>query len=209
MGRKYRTENNIRSNLYVVGIAESGAGKNHSRVVINELLRRANLQQYLGGNKIASGAGLLTAILRQPAILFQLDEFGMFLSAAADRKRSPRYICEILDLMTELYTTAGTSYYGVEYATNQNNNAHRAIHQPCACIYGTTTPVHFWQALQAANVADGSLARFLILESEDDFPGSNDQFGNIDPPPALDRPSAAHSPGRWQAHRQSRRYWRR
>jgi len=185
MGRKYRTESNTRSNLYVVGIAESGAGKNHSRVVINELFRKANLLQYLGGNKIASGSGLLTAIQRQPAILFQLDEFGMFLSAAADRKRSPRYVCEILDLMTELYTTAGTTYFGIEYASTQNNNAHRAIHQPCACIYGTTTPLHFWQALQASNVADGSLARFLIMESEDDFPDSNEAFGVIDPPPDL------------------------
>jgi Primase C terminal 2 (PriCT-2)/Bifunctional DNA primase/polymerase, N-terminal/Protein of unknown function (DUF3987) len=185
MGRKYRTESNTRSNLYVVGIAESGAGKNHSRVVINELFRKANLLQYLGGNKIASGTGLLTAIQRQPAILFQLDEFGMFLSAAADRKRSPRYVCEILDLMTELYTTSGTTYFGVEYANTQNNNAHRAIHQPCACVYGTTTPLHFWQALQAANVADGSLARFLIMESEDDFPDSNEAFGVIDPPQDL------------------------
>ncbi|MCW2311464.1 PriCT-2 domain-containing protein [Rhodoferax antarcticus] len=182
MGRKYRTESNTRSNLYVVGIAESGAGKNHSRVVINELFRKSGLLQYLGGNKIASGSGLLTAIQRQPAILFQLDEFGMFLSAAADRKRSPRYVCEILDLMTELYTTSGTTYFGIEYASNQNENAHRAIHQPCACIYGTTTPLHFWQALQSSNVADGSLARFLIMESEDDFPDSNELFGNIDPP---------------------------
>lgn len=196
MGRKYRTESNIRSNLYVVGIAESGAGKNHSRVVINELFRKANLLQYLGGNKIASGAGLLTAIQRQPAILFQLDEFGMFLSAAADRKRSPRYVCEILDLMTELYTTSGTTYFGVEYASTQNNNAHRAIHQPCACIYGTTTPLHFWQALQASNVADGSLARFLIMESEDDFPDSNEAFGIIDPPQDLiDRLILIHQGG--------------
>lgn len=185
MGRKYRTESNIRSNLYVVGIAESGAGKNHSRVVVNELFRCAGLLPYLGGNKIASGAGLLAAIQRQPAILFQLDEFGMFLSAAADRKRSPRYICEILDLMTELYTTSGTTYFGAEYATNLNNNAHRAIHQPCACVFGTTTPLHFWQALQAANVADGSLARFLIMESEEDFPDSNEVFGLIEPAPDL------------------------
>lgn len=185
MGRKYRTESNTRSNLYVVGIAESGAGKNHSRMVINELFCRAGLLQYLGGNKIASGAGLIAAIQRQPASLFQLDEFGMFLSAAADRKRSPRYICEILDLMTELYTTSGTTYFGVEYASTQNNNAHRAIHQPCACIYGTTTPVHFWQALQASNVADGSLARFLILQSERDFPDSNEVYGVIDPPQDL------------------------
>ena len=196
MGRKYRTESNTRSNLYVVGIAESGAGKNHSRVVINELFRKAGLLQYLGGNKIASGSGLLTAIQRQPAILFQLDEFGMFLSAAADRKRSPRYVCEILDLLTELYTTAGTTYFGIEYASNQNNNAHRAIHQPCACIYGTTTPLHFWQALQASNVADGSLARFLIMESEDDFPDSNETFGTIDPPQDLiDRLLLIHQGG--------------
>ena len=202
MGRKYRTENNTRSNLYVVGIAESGAGKNHSRVVINELFRHANLIPYLGGNKIASGAGLLAAIQRQPAVLFQLDEFGMFLSAAADRKRSPRYVCEILDLLTELYTTAGTTYFGTEYASNQANNAHRAIHQPCACVYGTTTPVHFWQALQAANVADGSLARFLILATEEDFPDSNAVFGTIDPPQALHRPAGADPPGRRQARRQ-------
>lgn len=185
MGRKYRTPSNIRSNLYVVGIAESGAGKNNSRVVINELFRAAGLLAYLGGNKIASGSGLLAALHRQPAILFQLDEFGMFLSAAVDRKRSPRYICEALDLMTELFTTSGTTYFGIEYAHSQADVAHRAIHQPCLCIYGTTTPLHFWQALQAANVADGSLARFIILQSEDDFPDSNEDYGVIDPPQDL------------------------
>ena len=98
MGRKYRTESNLRSNLYVVGIADSGSGKNHSREVITELFVEAGLGHTLGGNKIASGAGLLTAVHRQPAILFQIDEFGMFLSAAADRKRSPRHITEILDI---------------------------------------------------------------------------------------------------------------
>ena len=185
MGRKYRTASNLRSNVYVVGIAESGAGKNNSRVVINELFRIAGLLQYLGGNKIASGSGLLAGLRRQPSILFQLDEFGMFLSAAADRKRSPRYLCEVLDLLTELYTTSGTTYFGIEYAHSQAEAAHRAIHQPCVCLYGTTTPLHFWQALQAANVADGSLARFLILQTEEDFPDSNENFGLIDPPPDL------------------------
>ena len=30
----------------------------------------------LGGNRLASGSGLLTALHRHPASLFQLDEFG-------------------------------------------------------------------------------------------------------------------------------------
>jgi hypothetical protein len=38
MGRKYPTESNLRSNLYVVGIADAGSGKSHSREVITELL---------------------------------------------------------------------------------------------------------------------------------------------------------------------------
>lgn len=99
MGRRYRTVTDLRTNLYIVGIADSGSGKNHAREVVNELFFAAGLAHHLGGNKIASGAGLLTALHRQPAILFQIDEFGMFLAAAADRKRSPRHVTEILDNM--------------------------------------------------------------------------------------------------------------
>ena len=185
MGRKYRTESNLRSNLYVVGIADSGSGKNHSREVITELFVEAGLGHTLGGNKIASGAGLLTAVHRQPAILFQIDEFGMFLSAAADRKRSPRHITDILDTMTELYTMAGTIFLGAEYANRDGKNERRDINQPCLCVYGTTTPIHFWSALQSANVVDGSLARFIVFQSEDDYPEENEAAGIRTSPPEL------------------------
>lgn len=185
MGRQYRTESNLRSNLYVVGIADSGSGKNHAREIINEVFFEAGLAHHLGGNKIASGAGLLTALHRQPSILFQIDEFGMFLSAAADRKRSPRHITEILDNMTELYTAAGGIFLGAEYANRDGSNERRDIVQPCLCVYGTTTPLHFWGALQGANVVDGSLARFLILPSDEDYPDENIAMGIRQTPPAL------------------------
>ena len=185
MGRQYRTTSNLRSNLYVVGIADSGSGKNHSREIINEVFFKSGLAHHLGGNKIASGAGLLTALHRQPAILFQIDEFGMFLSAAADRKRSPRHITEILDNMTELFTAAGGVFLGAEYANRDGTNERRDINQPCLCVYGTTTPLHFWGALQGANVVDGSLARFLILPSDEDYPDENLAAGLRQAPPGL------------------------
>lgn len=187
MGRQYRTESNLRSNLYVVGIADSGSGKNHAREIINEVFFEAGLAHHLGGNKIASGAGLLTALHRQPAILFQIDEFGMFLAAAADRRRSPRHITEILDNMTELFTAAGGIFLGAEYANRDGSNERRDIIQPCLCVYGTTTPLHFWGALQGANVVDGSLARFLILPSDEDYPDENIAVGIRQAPPALIR----------------------
>ncbi len=185
MGRKYRTESNLRSNLYIVGVADSGSGKNHSREVINELFVAAGLVDHLGGNKIASGAGLLTAVHRQPAILFQIDEFGMFLAAAADRRRSPHHITEILDNMTELYTSAGGVFLGAEYANRDGQNNRRDINQPCLCVYGTTTPMHFWNALQGSNVLDGSLARFIIMPTDDDYPEENVGAGIRVPPAAL------------------------
>lgn len=185
MGRHYRTESNLRSNLYIVGVADSGSGKNHSREVINELFLAAGLTDHLGGNKIASGAGLLTAVHRQPAILFQIDEFGMFLAAAADRRRSPHHITEILDNMTELYTSAGGVFLGAEYANRDGQNNRRDINQPCLCVYGTTTPMHFWNALQGSNVLDGSLARFIILPTDDDYPEENIDAGIRVPPTAL------------------------
>lgn len=42
MGRNYRTESNLRSNLYVVGIADGGSGKNHAREIGKELIAFAS-----------------------------------------------------------------------------------------------------------------------------------------------------------------------
>lgn len=172
MGRRYRTETNLRSNLYIVGIADSGSGKNHSREMITDLFTKNGMGKYLGGNRIASGAGLLRAVHSHPSILFQQDEFGMFLQAATDRRRSQKYITDILDLMTEMYSSAGTTFLGPEYAI-EDKNGRRDIKQPCLCVYGTTTPIIFWSSLKSANVADGSLARFLILKTQNDYPDRN------------------------------------
>lgn len=185
MGRNYATETDARPNLYVVGIAASGAGKNFARAVTVDLLSRAGLLHCLGGNKIASGSGLIAAVQRQPVLLFQIDEFGMFLSAAADRKRSPRYLTEIIDHLTELYTASHSVHLGIEYALRAGREAQRAVHQPCVSLYGTTTPTHFWRALQAANVVDGSLARFVVLRSENDYPDPNPDAGRPQPSAAL------------------------
>jgi hypothetical protein len=89
--------------------------------------------------------------------------------------------------MTELYTSAGGIFLGAEYANRDGTNERRDINQPCLCVYGTTTPLHFWGALQGANVVDGSLARFLILPSDEDYPDENIAVGIRQAPPALIR----------------------
>jgi hypothetical protein len=179
MGRKYRTTSNLRSNVYVVSIADSGAGKNVAREVINRAFLDAGLEEYLGGHKIASGAGLISAVARHPAILFQQDEFGQFMSAIADRKRSPRHLTEVIDNLTDFYTAANGVWLGTEYG-DQKERPRKSIIQPHACIHGTTTPGQFWSALQSGNAHDGSIARFLIFQTEESYPDPKKIDGEID-----------------------------
>ena len=161
MGRKYRTASNLRSNLYVVGIADSGSGKNHAREIINELFVEARLGHYLGGNKIASGAGLLTAIHRQPAILFQLDEFGRFLRTIGDPKKAP-HLFNVLTAFMKFYSSADTFVRGKAYADAKRN---KSVDQPCVVLYGTTVPDSFWESMTSESLSDGFIGRLLVFES--------------------------------------------
>jgi hypothetical protein len=172
MGRKYRTQTNLRTNLYVVGMAGSGGGKDHARSCIKEAFIAAGLQRYLGGNRIASGSGLLTALYRQPSSLFQLDEFGQFLGNVVNKRHAPKYLAEIWDLLTELSTSAGGTFFGAEYA-DQQQRPRQDIAQPCCCVHATTVPEPFWAALQEGSMVDGSLARFLVFQTDDDVPDRN------------------------------------
>jgi len=182
-GRKYTTAgSDIRTNIYIVSLADSGSGKNHSRAVIDRIFTE-NLEcdRYLGGSKIASGTGLLSALERHPVMLFQQDEFGAFLMAATNKERSPRHLTEIVDHVTELFTASNMIYRGIEFA-DQRTRERKELNDPCLCIHGTTVPGHFWKALQSSNSTDGSLARFLIFETEESYPYS--QYNQRKDPPA-------------------------
>ena len=178
MGRKVCTPTNLRSNLYVLGIAESGGGKDHARKAIKEILVRTGLSHHLGGERLGSGAGLITALVRQPAALFQIDEFGRFLANVVDKRRAPKYLSEIWDLFTELATSSATTFFGAEYA-DQIERPRQDIIQPCACVHGVSAPGPFWSALSAGSLEDGSLARFLVFRSEDDIPDRNRRAGAL------------------------------
>jgi hypothetical protein len=172
-GRRYASPTGLRTNLYCVGIAGSGGGKDHPLRCSSNLLAAADLDQMVGGAKIASGAAILTALERQPSSIFLTDEIGFLMQAVADRKRASRHEAEIIGNMTELYSAAQGTFYGTAYA-NQKEKPRTTIHEPNLCVFGVTTPQVFWSALSSAHVQDGSLARFLIFETDNPYPDPRD-----------------------------------
>lgn len=146
-------------------------------------LYAAGLERYLGGEDLASSAGLLSSLQVHPARLFQLDEFGQFLRLVRN-PRAPSHKAAIWTELTKLYTSAAEPYIGAEYA-DQKERPRKTIQQPCACVWGVTVPGPFWQALEAGALADGSIARFLIFLTDDDYPQTQDAPASMQPPADL------------------------
>jgi hypothetical protein len=89
-----------------------------------------------------------------------------------NKRHAPKYLAEIWDLLTELSTSAGGTFFGAEYA-DQQQRPRQDIAQPCCCVHATTVPEPFWAALQEGSMIDGSLARFLVFQTDDDVPDRN------------------------------------
>ncbi|MCP4035315.1 MAG: bifunctional DNA primase/polymerase [bacterium] len=177
VGRKVEAHR-LRTNLYCMGIGDSGCGKNHSRTAILELVKAAGIGDMMGGRP-ASDTGLLTALAINPARFFQWDEAGHLLASMNARNASSHQKM-IPATLTELFTTAGSMFYGKEYA-DQKQNPRYDINQPHACFYGTTVPERLMSALSPDEIRDGFIGRLLLFVSEDDDPLSR-RAVDIDPP---------------------------
>lgn len=160
--RKVRDERGNRTNLYCIGVASSGAGKDHARKVNKNILFAAGLVEHEGNEDLASDAGLVTAVEAEPAILFQIDEFGRFLRTIGDPKKAP-HLFNVLTALMKLYSSADTIFRGKAYADKKRN---KVVNQPCVIVYGTTVPEHFFASLTADSLSDGFIARLLVFETD-------------------------------------------
>ncbi len=160
-GRKVCDERGNRTNVYCVGLAKSGAGKDHARKLTRDILFAAGADALEGNEDLASDAGLFTAVETQPAILFQLDEFGRFLRTIGDPKKAP-HLFNVLTAFMKFYSSADTFVRGKAYADAKRN---KSVDQPCVVLYGTTVPDSFWESMTSESLSDGFIGRLLVFES--------------------------------------------
>lgn len=182
-GRRYALQKlNTRTNIYMVGIAETGQGKDNSRQKVKKLLKMAGLDQFSGPDEIRSGPGLMLELKKRPALLANIDEIGMFMRAMFDNK-APAYLRDISTMFTKMYSCSGTSYEGGIIASQPDERI--VLHEPNLCIYGTTTLTSYAEAMRSSSIKSGELNRFIVLKSLVDFPEPNFNSDNADPPEVL------------------------
>ncbi len=165
LGQRYISDQEHRTNIYLISIGASTSGKDHPRKMIKNILNAAGQYNMIGGETIASGQGLLSRVKRTPVVLFQLDEFGLMLQAF-QQKNAGRHSREIPMNIIRLFSSSDSIFGGTEYA-DQNNKPAVLIEYPCVSIHATTTPETFYAALESKNVVDGFLNRFLVVDLSD------------------------------------------
>lgn len=160
-GRKLTDTYGTRTNVYVIGLAPSGSGKEQARKTNKTLLMMAGADHMIGPERVASSAGLVTQIALSPAILFQLDEMGRMLSTLKNPGKSP-HLFNIATVLMQIYGCSDSLWIADAYADIRKTPK---IDQPHPVIYGTAVPEGFWESLTAENVTDGLLGRMLPFES--------------------------------------------
>lgn len=169
-----------RPNIYTMGVAPTGGGKDSARICIDNLFTACGLENMIFGDP-SSDTGLLNALDSTLGRGFiAMDELGRKLQGLARSKNS--HEARILDALMQLFTSSGGIYRGKEYA-DRRNFKRTTLKQPHLCIYGTTTKKTLYDAFTSDAVIDGFINRWLIFEAPDKKPRKR---SNVPPPVAPD-----------------------
>jgi hypothetical protein len=159
IGRKVTDAYNTRSNLYVVALAESGSGKDHSRDMNRRILTAANCSMLEGPEELASSAGIVASLVEHPARLLQIDEIGDVFGVIRGAGNKSPWLASILRLLKSLYSSSKGEFRAGGYKSIEQN---KIIDQPSLTIYGNATE-DFWESISPKVVKDGTLGRTVVF----------------------------------------------
>jgi len=174
-GRKVRDSGRNRTNLYLLGLAHSSAGKDHPRKLNIEILHSAGLSDQIGG-QFASGEGIQDALFTQPTMLFQTDEIDGMLQSI-NKSKDARHE-NIMGTLLTMFSSANSIFPMRRKAGKESPGV---IDQPCLVVFGTAIPDHYYKALSERMLTNGFFARMIVMEAGK---RSSGQEPKDDPPPA-------------------------
>ena len=168
-GRRYRDKRNLRTNIYLIALAESGSGKDHPRKVNVNLAAAVGLMPTMA-DRFASGPGLEDALLLRPASFFQIDEADTLFKCLQDKDSTTE---QIYGALLQFFTSADTVYAmrkkALQSASAKPNPFDKlraaGIREPHLVMLGTAVPRYFYQALSERALENGLLSRCLVLEA--------------------------------------------
>ena len=158
MGRYMAGPTKSSTVLYVLGLAPTGAGKDHPLQSIKRILIDSGMEKLLGADEFASGPAVVSMVKRAPLAVCPMDEFGAFLKRVNNRK-SDSWASQISKHLRQLWTIK----YGVWGTQEQAQSSGVNISAPHISVFGVSVHEETFSALEGGDVLNGFLNRFLFL----------------------------------------------
>ena len=155
---KIKTKSTV-PNLFCVGLAPSGTGKEYHLKQVERYLTEAGLRHRVGPRRINSGQGAVTIGAQSPCVAFLLDEVQDKLGSP-DNRPDPRKD-ELRSVLKEMFSMGGGTYRPTAYADADKNVT---IDHCAPSIFGLGTPDAFFANFPLSAVSDGFLGRLLVFQ---------------------------------------------
>lgn len=171
-GRKIQTRSGMRTNIYCIGLAPSGSGKEKPRNNNVMALTQAGLSCYLGSESPASDSALISELADQPALLLQIDEIHRYFATLRTDGNQSAHLKNIQKVILELTGAVENPAWSPKSWADRTKR--KVISHPHLCLYGTSTADGFWSSVASSDAVDGFLARMMIVEASPTYPRLRD-----------------------------------
>lgn len=180
-GRKYAGPTNSGTHLYILGLAGTGAGKNHPARQAKRILQAADMKEFIGPSLFMSDSSVYQYVSAQPQMLCFMDEFGAYLQKL-NAKNGGGYEKAISGILRTLWGSSFDTVYPPAWSLRGNSDKLPPIHSPALSILGLSVHEEFYAALQSTDIANGFLNRFLILSTHQKPPEVEEPLSDEDVP---------------------------
>lgn len=162
MGRQYAGPTRTGTHIYALGLAPTGAGKDHPLKCAGKLMTEAGMGQHLGPGEFISSTAVVNTLTRSPLCLCLMDEFGAFLARINSRKAGG-FEKAVGAILRSAWGSSFAPMPTPEWAQKRS----QIIHAPAMSIFGVSTPEEFFGALTGLDSSNGVLNRVMIFPSID------------------------------------------
>lgn len=146
--------------LYAVGLSPTGGNKEHPLKATAILLKAGGFPEMTGPGDFSAASAIVRRLQRNPIALCPMDEFGAFCGMMLSNKAGP-FQRAMSKVFRELWGTNFGPFFTSEYAQIASD----VITAPGLSIFGVSTTKEFWKHLTGADISNGLLNRFLLIEN--------------------------------------------
>jgi len=164
-GRRYVTPTELGLNIYMIGIAGPGFGKDHPRRAIEMLGHSSGMAHLIGPNDVTSDSAIEKVVRRRPCFVMPFDEVGVLFQSMGG-KNAASWARSIRKSLLELYSKSTAVWTGKEKADEKQDSSGDPVWFPTVSMLGMSTPTEFYAGITESNFGDGFMARLTIIEAK-------------------------------------------